>query len=178
MINRQHIAKLILGLSLTGLLWACDQKTADSTAAAQESSSPSAAVPASNTAAIDSAAISQAAQPAPAMAEFKFDKMDHDFGKIYQGDVVKHKFTFTNNGGAPLVISSVQPQCGCTATNYTKEAVPPGGKGEIELQFDSSGKEGQQNKMTTVFANVPGGSVALIFTAFVEAKSGIPLRKQ
>lgn len=122
--------------------------------------------------------VAAAAQPAPAYAEFKFESQEYNFGTITAGKKVRHAYKFTNIGQVPLVISQVQPQCGCTAADYTKEPVPPGGQGEIVLEFDSQGREGQQNKLTTVFANVPGGSTILGMTGFVESLGdGRPLRR-
>lgn len=37
-------------------------------------------------------------------ALFNFSQTHHDFGNIVEGDVVKHVFTFTNNGEVPLII--------------------------------------------------------------------------
>ena len=94
------------------------------------------------------------AEAAPVeLAKIEFDSDSYDFGKITQGDVVKHKFTFTNNGDHPLKLESVKPSCGCTATSYTREEVAPGETGEIEAQFNSAGKMGRQMKYITVVYN-------------------------
>lgn len=82
-----------------------------------------------------------------------FTKTEHDFGDINPGDVVKHTFEFTNTGKTPLLIENAQAACGCTTPSWTKEPVQPGGKGTIEVQFDSHGKSGIQNKQVTVQAN-------------------------
>ena len=57
------------------------------------------------------------------MAKFKWDETTHDFGKIDQGKPVSTEFVFTNTGTTPLVISNVKGSCGCTVTEYTKEAI-------------------------------------------------------
>lgn len=85
--------------------------------------------------------------------EFSFEKEEHDFGTIKEGDVVNHIFKFTNTGEAPLVIQSATATCGCTVPSYPKEPIPVGGKGEIEVRFDSSNKSGAQNKTITITAN-------------------------
>ena len=56
-------------------------------------------------------------------AEFKFEKETYDFGKIPQGKPVSAELKFTNSGEEPLIISAVQPTCGCTVANYTKTPV-------------------------------------------------------
>ncbi|MCU0392724.1 MAG: DUF1573 domain-containing protein [Thermoflexibacter sp.] len=114
------------------------------------------------------------------LAKIEFDQNQHDFGNIKAGEIVKHKFKFKNIGDVPLVISDVKPTCGCTTTNFTKTPVPPGNEGEIELQFDSSGKSGPQHKPVTVLANVEGGQTQLVLTAVVASQPTIagPYRNQ
>jgi hypothetical protein len=130
-------------------------------------------------------ATSNQANEAPAeaadtnLAEFQFDQIDHDFGTIAEGQIVKHVYKFRNVGKVPLIVSNVQPQCGCTATNWTKTPIQPNESGEIEVQFDSNGRAGQNNKSTTVTANVKEGSKLLYFTVNVSPKpaGGPPLRQ-
>jgi nucleoid-associated protein YgaU len=123
-------------------------------------------------------ATSEAATQPAEFAQFQFETQEYNFGTIEQGKKVRYTYKFTNTGKIPLVISQVQPQCGCTAADYTKDPVPPGGKGEIVLEFDSNGKEGQQNKITTVFANIQGGSTILGMTGVVQPLGdGRPLRR-
>ena len=62
----------------------------------------------------------------PNVAVFKWINTMHDFGEIPTGNPVTHKFTFTNTGDIPLVISSAKASCGCTVADYTKEAIAPG----------------------------------------------------
>ena len=83
----------------------------------------------------------------------QFEERVFDFGKMKAGDVVKHNFNFTNTGSNPLVISEAHGSCGCTIPSYPKEPIPPGGKAAIEVQFNSSGKAGMQNKTVTITAN-------------------------
>ncbi|MCS7005173.1 MAG: DUF1573 domain-containing protein [Cytophagales bacterium] len=86
-------------------------------------------------------------------SKIEFIKSEHDFGDIYQGDVVSYVFTFKNTGNMPLILTNVQTTCGCTAPSWTREPVLPGKTGEINIQFNSSGKSGIQNKVITVFSN-------------------------
>lgn len=83
-----------------------------------------------------------------------FDKKTHDFGDIVQGDKVEHTFHFTNTGNEPLIITNVQVTCGCTVPKgYPREPIPPGGKGELTVAFNSTGKLGKQNKPVTIVSN-------------------------
>ena len=83
-----------------------------------------------------------------------WDQATFDFGDLRQGDKVEYTFRFTNTGTQPLIISNVSTQCGCTAPKgWPRTPVMPGGKGEITISFDSTGKIGRQNKVAIVVSN-------------------------
>jgi hypothetical protein len=102
--------------------------------------------------AIDHAA--EASQPLNIpLTGISFAKNEHNFGTITQGEKVKTKFTFTNTGTENLVITNATGSCGCTVPEYPKEPIAPGATGEILVEFNSEGKEGEQAKTVTVEAN-------------------------
>ena len=86
-----------------------------------------------------------------------FEETEHDFGVINEGDVVEHKFKFTNTGKSPLVISSAKGSCGCTVPSFPKEPVAPGESAEMLVKFSSSGKPNMQQKTVTITANTAAG---------------------
>jgi hypothetical protein len=102
------------------------------------------------------------AQAKASAAKIVFEEKSHDFGDIKQGEKVEYTFKFKNSGTEPLVLSSVQTTCGCTATNWTKEPVAPGKTGEVSAVFNSAGKLGQQNKVITVYSNAGMETVTII----------------
>ncbi|MXV15002.1 DUF1573 domain-containing protein [Hufsiella ginkgonis] len=71
-------------------------------------------------------------------AEFKFEKETHDFGKIPQNKPVTVDFKFTNIGDEPLIISAVEPQCGCTVAKFTSTPIKKGGEGVITLTYNAA----------------------------------------
>ena len=71
-------------------------------------------------------------------AEFKFNEESHDFGKIPQGKPVTTEFVFTNIGQEPLILTSVQPTCGCTVADFTKTPVKKGDKGVIKITYNAA----------------------------------------
>lgn len=87
------------------------------------------------------------------VAQVTFETMEHDFGKIREGEKVTYRFKLKNTGTVPLKITDVKPSCGCTASDYTRSPVPPGGEGFVEVVFDSQGRTGTQQKTVTVYAN-------------------------
>jgi hypothetical protein len=82
-----------------------------------------------------------------------WDKKNHDFGNIVQGDKVEHIFFLTNTGNETLIISNVQVSCTCTTLKWPRDPIPPGGNGEIKISFNSTGKMGIQNKPVMLITN-------------------------
>ncbi len=91
--------------------------------------------------------------PIGPLTTIKYDDASYDFGVADEGTVVKHVYKFTNTGDEPLVISNARGSCGCTVPTWPKQPIPPGGKGEINVEFNTKGKPGRQSKQVTVTAN-------------------------
>lgn len=93
----------------------------------------------------------------------QFDKKVHDYGVINEGDgPAKCIFTVTNIGDDTLILTAVRPSCGCTASNYTKEGIPPGGKGSIEATYNPAHRPGNFNKAITVTCNDPDNATVVL----------------
>ncbi|MCU0416143.1 MAG: DUF1573 domain-containing protein [Cytophagaceae bacterium] len=86
--------------------------------------------------------------------QFQFEKRIHDFGEVIQGQTVSYTFVFTNSGTDTLVISRVIPSCGCTVADTFTKVIPPGQKGEILVQFNSTGRVGIITKSLTILSNI------------------------
>jgi hypothetical protein len=91
--------------------------------------------------------------PNPNAPRMTFAEAQFDFGDIQPDSKVQHVFKFTNTGKTPLLIADATASCGCTTPSWTKEAVAPGATGEMEVQFDSHGKQGLISKQVNVRAN-------------------------
>lgn len=86
--------------------------------------------------------------------EISFEVDKYEFGAITQGEVVAYTFKFKNTGESPLIISKVQPQCGCTdLKTWPQQPIAPGETGEISVEFNSEGRSGAVNKSVSVIAN-------------------------
>ncbi len=72
-----------------------------------------------------------------------------DVGEIPQGIPKVINYEFTNNADNAVLIKSVQGSCGCTATEYTKEAIEPGKTGIIKATYNAANK-GAFTKTVTV----------------------------
>jgi len=106
------------------------------------------------------------------LADIKFEKLDHSFGKIKEeaGPAV-YNFNFANVGKIPLVINSVNASCGCTTPEWSKTPVLPGKTGFIKVSYDSKNRPGPFNKTVTVSANVPNSTRVLTITGEVIPKT-------
>jgi hypothetical protein len=84
--------------------------------------------------------------------QFKFETESFDFGKIKQGTPVTATLKFTNVGDKPLIISTVEPTCGCTVAKFTNTPVKKGESGTIILTYNAAAL-GAFNKPTTIRSN-------------------------
>ena len=101
-------------------------------------------------------------------AEITFDRIFHDFGNVNEGEMAKTVFTFTNTSENDLYIVDARGSCVCTVPKYPKNvAIKPGETGEIEVNFDTTGRPNLQQKMVKVSANTSTGGEMLRIQAFV-----------
>lgn len=78
-----------------------------------------------------------------ALAEDNSDAAkEWDFGRVKEGVVVKHDFTFKNETPGILKITGINTSCGCTATQAEKKSLAPGESTAINVAFDSKGYSG------------------------------------
>ncbi len=103
-------------------------------------------------------------------ARLSFDKTEHDFGVISEGDVVETTFKFTNTGKIELIITSAKGSCGCTVPEWPKQPILPGESGEIKVKFNSSGKPNLQQKNVTLITNTANGKEVIKIKAQVIPK--------
>lgn len=85
--------------------------------------------------------------------EIEFDKTEHDFGTINQGEIVETQFMLKNIGANDLYVAQARASCGCTVPEVTKEAIKPGKSTPIKVKFDSNGKQGNVEKTITITCN-------------------------
>ena len=88
-------------------------------------------------------------------------------GKSLKGKKWDTCFKFENQGTSNLVITSATTSCGCTVPEYDTKPIAPGGTGNLEVVFDTSGRNGKQTKTITVKSNAKTPVVLLKITAEV-----------
>ena len=102
--------------------------------------------------------------------KFEFKERVWDFGNITEGERVEHTFKFKNVGEGDLVISNCTASCGCTIPEWPKEPIPPGGEGQIKVEFNSAGKSDAVTKDITIFANTTPVKSTLQIKVFINKK--------
>ena len=93
----------------------------------------------------------------------EFDKIEHDFGTVTDGEKVTYNFKFKNTGSADLIVSSAKGSCGCTVADPPAKPISSGEEGFISVTFDSHGREGFQKKEVTVVTNCQPNTKVLQF---------------
>src|SRR3954452_1913264 len=92
-----------------------------------------------------------------------------NFGTVEKGKQVKIIFHVKNTGSHPLFITSASPSCGCTVADFTRSAIPVGGTGEVNANFDSNhGSAGDIHKSIYVVTNTDPSRGKLVFEGKVE----------
>jgi hypothetical protein len=115
----------------------------------------------------DKTTVKSGSQANGEIAEISFTEYEYDFGKIKEGEKVAHIFTFENKGPGNLVIESASTSCGCTVSKYDRSPIAAGKGGNLEVVFDSSGRNGIQTKTISVRSNSKTEVVILKITAEV-----------
>ena len=105
-----------------------------------------------------------------AQSKITFDKPVQELGYLLWRRPVTVTFNFTNTGTSPLVISNVTTSCACAVADWTKEAVPAGGKGKVTATFDAEAI-GRFYKEVGVYCNASSMPIYLEFNGEVTADS-------
>lgn len=100
-------------------------------------------------------------------SEIKFEKTEIDMGVVPPTGPKPFEFVFTNTGNEPLVISNVQPSCGCTIVEKPKEPILKGQTGTIKGTFNAV-SPGTFTKNITVYSNAKTSVVYLTFKVTVQ----------
>jgi hypothetical protein len=89
-----------------------------------------------------------------------------DLGAIPQNKPKVVDFEFKNTGKTAVVITNVKASCGCTATDYTKTPVQPGGTATVKATYNAATK-GAFSKTVTVTTNADDAPKVLSFKGTV-----------
>jgi len=87
--------------------------------------------------------------------QISFDKMEHDFKEVKQGDAVSTKFVIKNIGKQNLELYKVKTSCGCTVAELEKKSLKPGESTNMRVVFATAGKQGDEKKDIVIYCNDP-----------------------
>lgn len=108
---------------------------------------------------------------APSMV---MDNPVRDFGKVMQGETIKHVFSFSNKSSTTLEILSMEPSCGCQAASLSSKQIGAGQSGQIEVSVDTTGLVGAIDKSVNIITNDPRRpSVSLSIRADVQPEISV-----
>jgi hypothetical protein len=97
----------------------------------------------------------------------------HDFGTIKEGEIVSTVYEFKNVGSMPVEILDVTVTCGCTVAEKPEKPIGAGQKGQIKVNFNSTGKSGVNKKYVTVISNASNNNETVSFNVVVNNENEI-----
>ena len=83
------------------------------------------------------------------------DDADFEFGSMQAGTKKSHQFVIKNVGNAPLTIRVGHTSCTCTVGDVTNKPIPPGGTGEVRLEWTAKGGSGPFHQTASLITNDP-----------------------
>jgi Protein of unknown function (DUF1573) len=98
-----------------------------------------------------------------------FEQTTMDYGTIDKGGEPLRKFTFTNTGDQPLIITDAKGSCGCTVPKWDKEPIMPGASSSIEVRYDTQRVGGFTKTVTLTSNDTAGASKTLTIKGEVKA---------
>jgi hypothetical protein len=105
-----------------------------------------------------------------------FNETTHDYGTIAKGANGQTFFTVINTGDKPLIISKVQPSCGCTTPEWSQDPIMPGKSAKIKVGYNTQIVNPFQ-KNIEVFSNDPKNSRTVLFIKGVVTSDTAPVAK-
>ena len=101
------------------------------------------------------------------VSAMKWEQTEINLGEIEQGKPVDIKFTVTNEGTSPIIISDVKAGCGCTSVKFDKEPLRFGESADITAIYNAKAS-GSFTKSIKVYSNVNDEPTILKFSGIVD----------
>jgi hypothetical protein len=98
-----------------------------------------------------------------------YSEVKYDFGKVKEGDTVRHIFKIKNTGKAPLFVYKAVGTCDCIYPFVDKsKPLDPGEEREIMVAFITKGRKGPQSRTVLIDTNTDPAEMVLALTGVVE----------
>ncbi len=88
------------------------------------------------------------------------DKLEYDYGTMYQNSDGNMYFVYTNDGQEPLIFSRVKSSCGCTIPKWSRQPLLPGQSDTMKVRYDTK-RLGSFHKSITISSNASEPKVVL-----------------
>jgi len=102
--------------------------------------------------------------------EIKLNEDFIDFGNVVYSEQASFSLQITNIGVNDLIISNIEPSCGCTIFELPEGPVQPGNSIDIKVFFDTHETMGEQNEFLTIYLNTKDGVKNIFISANVIEK--------
>ena len=157
------INKIILGSFLLLAFLSCQNNSTDAVQEIRGENGP-------NSKMIQSGVTADLPTDTTKLARIAYPEPEFDFGETKEGEVITHKFKFTNTGKVPLTILNARSSCGCTIPEWPEEPIAPGSSGEILVKFNTEMKVGNQRKTVYITANTYPNETTVLLKGLVNPK--------
>ena len=97
-----------------------------------------------------------------------YNETQKDFGTVAAGEKKRHTFKVTNSGTGDLQYGDITADDGASVVSFPRNAIPPGGTGEITVELDATGKSGPLNPVIHVNSNAEPAHFHLNLNANVQ----------
>jgi hypothetical protein len=87
-----------------------------------------------------------------------------DFGRVRQGEVLKHDFVLKNETGNALEIAGIHTSCGCTASQAGKKILAPSESTTVSVTFNTKGYQGEVQQFIYVNTDQPDTADIIKYT--------------
>jgi hypothetical protein len=97
------------------------------------------------------------------------DVSSHDFGRVLEGDRLKHVFTLTNAGASAAHVTRVERSPSCVAAT-APSSIAPGASAGVEIDCASRGRAGKLADVVAVYSDDPTSPLRLQLHATIEPR--------
>ncbi len=95
----------------------------------------------------------------------RIPETEYEFGIMDRGEEKSHVFTVYNDGDEPLSLALVNTTCKCAIGKLPGNAIPPGGSGEITMEWSARTYDRQYQQSATIESNDPRTPVFMLSVA-------------